>query len=546
MDVASERLMEIDYTGMQIRDLFTYSRPASCLTLSYSHDAIIWYQVASEIHVQGLSNQFAGFFHTIPGEHVVQTQFYGDRIYWVQRSPIMGVYSKQWNELQGDVRTITEFRSDRVVKDMVIVHPPNQLTTGKLCACKYLSMMLHSFMMAVYTCVQSVEWMGLTGIRWVFKNSDILTGISVGGLAPSKPVPSATTTLRVGPTPFTSATAIHTTTTTEQEETSRKGQTGLTPLKMKPTLTGLSSTDLMSAVDSTISPQSTGPALSSQNSMAMMESSSYYGAASHTTTLMPSLTAEHSTVASTGVHVSPTSVMAIESSRPESETVSSAVSESRKLTNTVSTSQLVPTAAVTHPAVSVTAHTPLQSSVHSLAYSVVSTSQTSVVPNSSEVPTLSPSEKPATPPHTNSEESSTHTDSMRSSASTPVYGGLNNAPLPSTASTTLEAAGSHDSNMTTSHTQTQLPVSVTPEAVVGSTATLSDIQPSPVVQQRDAGSSNESEHFVFEPSVEVYSPGGTRKMKVGIKHTCTVLCVMFSNIIPLAILYRKRPLWKQS
>ena len=358
-------------------------------------------------------------------------------------------------------------------------------------------------------------------------------------------MPSATTTLHVGPTPFTSATAIHATTTTEQEETSRKGQTGLTPLKMKPTLTGLSSTDLMSAVDSTISPQSTGHALSSQNSMAMMESSSYYGAASHTTTLMPSLTAEHSTVASTGVQVSPTSVMAmaIESSRPESETVSSAVSESRKLTNTVSTSQLVPTAA---PAVSVTAHTPLQSSVHSLAYSVVSTSQTSVVPDSSEVPTLSPSEKPATPPHTNSEESSTHTDSMRSSASTPVYGGLNNAPLPSTASTVLVAAGSHDSHMTTSHTQTQSPISATSEAVIGSTATLSDIQPSPVVQQRDAGSSNESEHFVFEPSVEVYSPGGTQKMKVGIKHTCTVLCVMFSNIIPLAILYRKRPLWKQS
>ncbi|CAI8020727.1 hypothetical protein GBAR_LOCUS12370 [Geodia barretti] len=65
MDIETDILMEIDYMGNRVRDIFTAPRLASRLALSYYQSLIMWYEVPSAIHVQGLVNQSLSILHTL-------------------------------------------------------------------------------------------------------------------------------------------------------------------------------------------------------------------------------------------------------------------------------------------------------------------------------------------------------------------------------------------------------------------------------------------------------------------------------------------------
>ena len=69
MDVGLHQLVEIDYTGNVIRNIFSEPCSASRPALSLPHNSIFWYEVPSTIGVKKLS-QSLSFFHTLSGEHV--------------------------------------------------------------------------------------------------------------------------------------------------------------------------------------------------------------------------------------------------------------------------------------------------------------------------------------------------------------------------------------------------------------------------------------------------------------------------------------------
>ena len=118
MDVGVNQLMEIDYTGKWIRNIFT-QRPATRPALSFPHDSIIWYEIPSSIGVQGLS-QSVSFLHTISDDHVVGIQYYGGKIFWAQRSG--DVYCKQWNDTQSPIRELKD--DDDVINDLALMDNP--------------------------------------------------------------------------------------------------------------------------------------------------------------------------------------------------------------------------------------------------------------------------------------------------------------------------------------------------------------------------------------------------------------------------------------
>ena len=118
MDVGVNQLMEIDYTGKWIRNIFT-QRTATRPALSFPHDSIIWYEIPSSIGVQGLS-QSVSFLHTISDDHVVGIQYYGGKIFWAQRSG--DVYCKQWNDTQSPIRELKD--DDDVINDLALMDNP--------------------------------------------------------------------------------------------------------------------------------------------------------------------------------------------------------------------------------------------------------------------------------------------------------------------------------------------------------------------------------------------------------------------------------------
>ena len=117
MDVGLYQLVEIDYTGRVIRNIFSEPHPASRPALSLPHNSIFWYEVPSTIGVKKLS-QSLSFFHTLSGDHVGGIQYYGGKIYWTQRPGF--VYCKTWNDTQSGITRLRDYRSD-VINDLALM-----------------------------------------------------------------------------------------------------------------------------------------------------------------------------------------------------------------------------------------------------------------------------------------------------------------------------------------------------------------------------------------------------------------------------------------
>ena len=142
MDVGLDQLMEIDYTGNVIRNIFSEPRPASRPALSLTHNSIFWYEVPSTIGVKTLS-QSLSFFHTLSGEHVGGIQYYGGKIYWTQKPGF--VYCKTWNDTQSGITRLRDYQSD-VINDMALMGNP--FTSGEN---------LHRQVYVTLLCVHTVQ-----------------------------------------------------------------------------------------------------------------------------------------------------------------------------------------------------------------------------------------------------------------------------------------------------------------------------------------------------------------------------------------------------
>ena len=145
MDIETDILMEIDYMGNRVRDIFTAPRLASRLALSYYQSLIMWYEVPSAIHVQGLVNQSLSILHTLSGEHVVGIEYYGGKMYWVQRSPVISVYCKMWNETSSEGKRLRMFQNTEAVNDIAVVNASSQPQPSGLlkhCSIAYYSRMI--------------------------------------------------------------------------------------------------------------------------------------------------------------------------------------------------------------------------------------------------------------------------------------------------------------------------------------------------------------------------------------------------------------------
>ena len=116
MDIITNSLMEIDYTGRRVRNIFI-DRRACCLSLSFMHEFIIWHEISSELHVQGLWNQSLNFSHPESGIHVVGTTYYGGKIYWAEKNRLN---CKQWNKRQSPRRELGVFQRD-VLYDLALM-----------------------------------------------------------------------------------------------------------------------------------------------------------------------------------------------------------------------------------------------------------------------------------------------------------------------------------------------------------------------------------------------------------------------------------------
>lgn len=115
-DIITNSLMEIDYTGRRVRNIVT-DRRACCLSLSFMHWFIVWHQVSSELHVQGLQNQSLSLFHPESGTHVVGTTYYGGKIYWAEKNSLN---CKQWNKRQSPRRELRVFLGE-VLYDLALM-----------------------------------------------------------------------------------------------------------------------------------------------------------------------------------------------------------------------------------------------------------------------------------------------------------------------------------------------------------------------------------------------------------------------------------------
>ena len=117
MDIITDSLMEIDYTGRRVRNIFTGRYGVCCLSLSFMHWFIVWHQVSSELHVQGLRNQSMHLFHPESGTHVVGTTYYGGKIYWAEKNRLN---CKQWNKPQSSRRELGVFQGE-VLYDLALM-----------------------------------------------------------------------------------------------------------------------------------------------------------------------------------------------------------------------------------------------------------------------------------------------------------------------------------------------------------------------------------------------------------------------------------------
>ena len=132
MDIETNILMEIDYTGKRIRDIFMKPRQASRPALSYSQRFIIWYEVPSTIYIQGLVNESLRISHALSGEHVLGIQYYGGKIYWIQRSPVISVYCKMWNETSSsEGQRLRMIQNTEAVNDIALFN--DSQTSGRHC-----------------------------------------------------------------------------------------------------------------------------------------------------------------------------------------------------------------------------------------------------------------------------------------------------------------------------------------------------------------------------------------------------------------------------
>ena len=126
LDAGDSRILELDYRGNSLREFPGF---ITCLALSYSHDAVIWFQT-SEIVVQGLRDESLHYEHTLQGVYLVDIIYSKDTIFWARKDHVMGIYYKQWNDTESTEEEFIRFPIGSIIQDIALVDISTQPQSG--------------------------------------------------------------------------------------------------------------------------------------------------------------------------------------------------------------------------------------------------------------------------------------------------------------------------------------------------------------------------------------------------------------------------------